>query len=59
MYLPSTERDSIEKEGQLFYKRNESGYKEVLPGIRMKTLVYGEKTLLGIALPGISVQFIA
>jgi quercetin dioxygenase-like cupin family protein len=30
----------------LFYKVNESGYKQVLPGIRLKTLVYGEKTLL-------------
>jgi len=29
----------------LFYKVNESGYKQVLPGIRLKTLVYGEKTL--------------
>jgi len=30
----------------LFYKVDESGYKQVLPGIRLKTLVYGEKTLL-------------
>lgn len=30
----------------MFYKRNESGYREMLPGIRMKTLVYGEKMLL-------------
>lgn len=29
----------------MFYKVNESGYKQVLPGIRLKTLVYGEKTL--------------
>jgi quercetin dioxygenase-like cupin family protein len=29
----------------LFYKVNESGYKQVLPGIRLKTLVYGENTL--------------
>jgi quercetin dioxygenase-like cupin family protein len=30
----------------LFYKANESGYKEVVPGIKLKALVYGEKTLL-------------
>ena len=29
----------------MFYKVNESGYKQVLPGINLKTLVYGEKTL--------------
>jgi quercetin dioxygenase-like cupin family protein len=29
----------------LFYKISESGYRQVLPGIRLKTLVYGEKTL--------------
>jgi quercetin dioxygenase-like cupin family protein len=29
----------------LFYKVNENGYKQVLPGIKIKTLVYGEKTL--------------
>jgi quercetin dioxygenase-like cupin family protein len=33
------------KELFLFYKVNESGYKQVLPGIRLKTLVYGENTL--------------
>ncbi|MCU0615125.1 MAG: cupin domain-containing protein [Desulfobacterales bacterium] len=33
------------KEQILFYKVNESGYKQVLPGINLKTLVYGEKTL--------------
>lgn len=33
------------KEITLFYKVNESGYKQVLPGIKLKTLVYGEKTL--------------
>ena len=37
--------DEIRKEHVLFYKVNESGYKQVLPGIRLKTLVYGEKTL--------------
>jgi quercetin dioxygenase-like cupin family protein len=30
----------------LFYKVNESGYKQVSPGIRLKSLVYGENTLL-------------
>jgi len=34
------------KELTLFYKVNESGYRRVSPGIRLKTLVYGEKTLL-------------
>jgi len=29
----------------LFYKANERGYKQVLPGIKLKTLVYGENTL--------------
>jgi quercetin dioxygenase-like cupin family protein len=29
----------------LFYRSDEDGYKEVLPGIQLKTLVYGEKTL--------------
>ncbi|MCX5856077.1 MAG: cupin domain-containing protein [Deltaproteobacteria bacterium] len=29
----------------MFYKVDESGYKQVLPGIKFKTLVYGEKTL--------------
>jgi quercetin dioxygenase-like cupin family protein len=29
----------------LFYKVDDTGYKQVLPGIRLKTLVYGEKTL--------------
>jgi len=29
----------------LFYKVDESGYQQVLPGIRLKTLVYGENTL--------------
>ena len=29
----------------MFYKRASSGYKDVLPGIQLKTLVYGEKTL--------------
>ena len=29
----------------MFYKANQNGYKKVLPGIKLKTLVYGEKTL--------------
>ncbi len=28
----------------MFYQHNNDGYKEVLPGIRLKTLVHGEKT---------------
>lgn len=30
----------------MFYRANDNDFKEVLPGIRLKTLVYGEKTLL-------------
>ncbi|MEJ5311921.1 MAG: cupin domain-containing protein [Anaerolineae bacterium] len=29
----------------MFYKRNPEGYQQALPGIRRKTLVYGDKTL--------------
>jgi len=29
----------------MFYQHNDNGYKQVLNGIRLKTLVYGEKTL--------------
>lgn len=29
----------------MFYKANPDGYKSVLPGINLKTLVFGEKTL--------------
>lgn len=29
----------------MFYKRNPEGYKQVVEGIRLKTLVYGDKTL--------------
>ncbi|MDD3927441.1 MAG: cupin domain-containing protein [bacterium] len=29
----------------MFYKVSECGYRQVLPGISIKTLVYGEKTL--------------
>jgi quercetin dioxygenase-like cupin family protein len=29
----------------MFYKANQDGYKTMLAGIAMKTLVYGEKTL--------------
>lgn len=28
----------------MFYKKNNDGYKEVLPGIKLKTLSYGQKT---------------
>ncbi|MBW2088827.1 MAG: hypothetical protein JRI37_07570 [Deltaproteobacteria bacterium] len=27
----------------MFYKRDTKGYREVLPGIKLKTLVYGQK----------------
>lgn len=30
----------------MFKKCDETGYKEVLPGIRMKAVVYGDKTLM-------------
>jgi quercetin dioxygenase-like cupin family protein len=29
----------------MFYKRSHNGYKQVLDGIKLKTLVYGDKTL--------------
>ena len=29
----------------MFYKRSNNGYKQVLAGIKLKTLVYGDKTL--------------
>lgn len=29
----------------MFYKANHDGFKKVLPGIKLKTLVYGDKTL--------------
>jgi quercetin dioxygenase-like cupin family protein len=35
------------KEAFMFYKVDDNGYKELLPGILFKTLVHGEKTLLG------------
>jgi quercetin dioxygenase-like cupin family protein len=37
---------SLKKELEMFYKKNDEGYKEALEGIRLKTLVYGEKTLM-------------
>jgi quercetin dioxygenase-like cupin family protein len=30
----------------MFYKRSEDGYRQLLDGIRMRTLVHGERTLL-------------
>jgi quercetin dioxygenase-like cupin family protein len=30
----------------MFYKSNHDGYKQILPGIQIKTLVYGDKSLL-------------
>ena len=29
----------------MFYKRDRSGYRQMVQGVRMKTLVHGEKTL--------------
>jgi quercetin dioxygenase-like cupin family protein len=29
----------------MFYKADDAGYKQALPGIKIKTLVYGDKTL--------------
>lgn len=31
----------------MFLKHNEQGYRQLLTGIHLKTLAYGEKTLLG------------
>jgi quercetin dioxygenase-like cupin family protein len=36
-----------ERSRTLFYKKKDGGYRQLLPGIELKTLVYGEKTLLG------------
>ena len=30
----------------MFYRKSDNGYKDALEGIRQKTLVYGEKTLM-------------
>ncbi len=30
----------------MFYKKEETGYRTVMEGVRLKTLVHGEKTLL-------------
>ena len=42
----------------MFYKNNLNDYKEIIPGVKLKTLCYGEKTLLsefrigqGVSLP--------
>jgi quercetin dioxygenase-like cupin family protein len=34
------------KEWEMFYKRDAAGYKTMLDGVRLKTLVWGERTLL-------------
>lgn len=34
------------KEWEMFYKRDSAGYKTMLDGVRLKTLVWGERTLL-------------
>ena len=30
----------------MFYRSNDAGFKEILDGVRIKTLVYGDRTLL-------------
>lgn len=30
----------------MFYKKEQTGYKVIIPGVKLKTLVYGDKTLL-------------
>jgi unsaturated pyranuronate lyase len=42
----------------MFYKNSSIGYKEIIPGVKIKTLSYGDKTLLsefkigqGVSLP--------
>jgi quercetin dioxygenase-like cupin family protein len=30
----------------MFYRKDDAGYREVLPGITLKTLAYGDRTLL-------------
>lgn len=30
----------------MFYKNEANSYREILPGVNMKTMVYGEKTLM-------------
>ena len=30
----------------MFYKKNTDEYKEIIPGVRLKTLTYGEKTMM-------------
>jgi quercetin dioxygenase-like cupin family protein len=37
--------DNQERSCGVFYKANMDDYRQVLAGIRLKTLVYGEKTL--------------
>lgn len=35
-----------EKEGKIFYKKDDLGYKGPVEGVKLKTLTYGEKTLM-------------
>ncbi len=30
----------------MFYKKSTDGYKEIIPGVELKTLAYGDKTLM-------------
>jgi quercetin dioxygenase-like cupin family protein len=41
-----SEPDTSEENGSMFRRSNMEGFKTVLEGIRMKTLVHGERTLM-------------
>jgi|WetSurMetagenome_2_1015567.scaffolds.fasta_scaffold1648361_1 hypothetical protein len=45
MLIYNASGKSINKENAMFCKHSDNGYKEALDGIKLKTLVYGEKTL--------------
>ena len=36
----------LKKEDNMFFQNQNDGYKEIIPGVQIKTLSYGEKTLL-------------
>jgi len=36
----------IDEKKPIFYSKDVNGYKQVLPGISLKTIIYGEKTLM-------------
>ncbi len=46
MFMYTLTADHLgEREGRMFSKNDGSGYREVLSGIRLKTLVWGDRTL--------------